>query len=124
MGVSVLTNTTPMEFGYGLPFGFFHYIGVLIRKYDRLLSTHDLVYFLALLCFIVLCNFNGVLNVSVREYGHSFLLYLATGMLGTFFLLWLKKIINNFWNKGTNKSLKISDPVLILAYLCCLLLYL
>ena len=42
----------------------------------------------------------------------------------TFFLLWLKKIINNFWNKGTNKSLKISDPVLILAYLCCLLLYL
>ena len=103
-GCQFLPILLPWSLDTACLLAFFMYIGVLIRKYDRLLSTHDLVYFLALLCFIVLCNFNGVLNVSVREYGHSFLLYLATGMLGTFFLLWLSRFIEgNILGKGLAK---------------------
>ena len=72
----------------------FMYVGLHMRKYDYLLSFHGLVYLFVLFFFIALCNINGGLNVSVREYGRSFLLYFSTGILGTLFLLWLSKMIN------------------------------
>ena len=71
----------------------FMYVGLHMRKYDYLLSFHGLVYLFVLFFFIALCNINGGLNVSVREYGRSFLLYFSTGILGTLFLLWLSKMI-------------------------------
>lgn len=71
----------------------FMYVGLHMPKYDYLLSFHGLVYLFVLFFFIALCNINGGLNVSVREYGRSFLLYFSTGILGTLFLLWLSKMI-------------------------------
>ena len=69
----------------------FIYIGVIFRQDFRLLNRPSYLYLLVFIAFVIVCTFNGVLNVSVREYGSSFLLYFLTGVLGTLFLLWLSQ---------------------------------
>ena len=92
-GCQYLPILLPWSFDIACLMACFMYIGVIMRKYDYLLPTHGLVYLFVLFIFLALCNINGGLNVSVREYGRSFLLYLSTGILGTAILLWLSKKI-------------------------------
>ena len=46
-----------------------------------------------LVVYVLLCTLNGELNVSVREYGYSFLLYLLTGLTGTVILLRVSRFL-------------------------------
>ena len=67
----------------------FMYMGVTLRNNHHVMDKPSFVYLFALVAYIAVCTLNGELNVSVREYGMSFLLYFLTGVLGTLFLLWL-----------------------------------
>lgn len=67
----------------------FMYVGVLLRNNRGIMDRTAYMYLFIFVAYIVICFFNGELNVSVREYGVSFLLYFLTGILGTVFLLWL-----------------------------------
>lgn len=69
----------------------FMYVGVTLRNNRHVMDRPSIFYLLALIAYIVICILNGELNVSVREYGVSFLLYFLTGVLGTIFLLWFSK---------------------------------
>ncbi len=72
--------------------GSFLYIGYLIRQYASvLLKKHVVGDVLILLTFVLACFLNGSDNLSVREYGHSFIAYIVNCVLGTLFLLRLSK---------------------------------
>ena len=71
----------------------FMYFGYVLRNSIKLLERPFYLYLLLLLVYVILCVVNGGLNVSVREYGLSVLLYILTGCIGTTFLLWLSKRI-------------------------------
>ncbi len=69
----------------------FMYMGLLLRN-ERWQQDFPLIYDLILfVVYVLLCTLNGELNVSVREYGLSFLIYLITGLIGTVLLLKVSK---------------------------------
>jgi len=71
----------------------FMYMGLLLRN-GRWQQDFPLTYGLMLLVvYVLLCTLNGELNVSVREYGYSFLLYLLTGLTGTVILLRVSRFL-------------------------------
>lgn len=69
----------------------FMYMGATFRHDSRLLNRPSYLYLLIFTVFVLVCTLNGELNVSVREYGCSFLLYFLSGVFGTLFLLWLSQ---------------------------------
>ena len=69
----------------------FMYVGVMLRNNRGMMDRPAYMYLLVFVAYIAICILNGELNVSVREYGVSFLLYFLTGILGTVFLLWLSQ---------------------------------
>ena len=46
---------------------------------------------LIIAAFLILCKVNGEPNPSVRELGHSLLLYMITGVLGSISMMWICK---------------------------------
>ena len=74
----------------------FMFMGRVICKDVRLLSKPLWVYLLILAGYILCCTVNGELNVSVREYGLSFILYFISGSLGTWFLLRVSRMIEGY----------------------------
>jgi fucose 4-O-acetylase-like acetyltransferase len=77
-------------------FSLFIYIGTKLKSvdWDRL---DFLKFFLLVAIYFALCYINGKPNLSVREYGLSFVLILFTGTLGTMIIIkvsqWLEKSI-------------------------------
>ncbi len=69
----------------------FMYIGVLFRRQKNLLGKPSFFYWLVLVLFVILCKVNGEPNPSVRELGRNFLLYMVTGVLGSWSLMWICK---------------------------------
>ena len=67
----------------------FMYAGVVLRSDKSLLSRSDYTYILTLVFFFLVILFNGGDNLSVREYGRSFILYYLGCVFGAVFLLWL-----------------------------------
>lgn len=73
----------------------FMFFGGVMYKDSNLLSRPWWMYLLALIGYVLLCMVNGELNVSVREYGLSFVLYFMSGGLGTWCLLRVSKMIED-----------------------------
>lgn len=69
----------------------FMYIGVLFRRQENLLNKPSYIYGLIIAAFLILCKVNGEPNPSVRELGHSLLLYMITGVLGSISMMWICK---------------------------------
>ena len=69
----------------------FMYIGVLFRRQENLLNKPSYIYWLIIAAFLILCKVNGEPNPSVRELGHSLLLYMITGVLGSISMMWICK---------------------------------
>ena len=69
----------------------FMYLGFRIRNCHHVMDSSSIFFLLTLVTYIAACFLNGELNVSVREYGRSFLVYFLTGALGTIILLWLSQ---------------------------------
>lgn len=77
------------------------YAGYLMRRHEaQLFKRPYLGDALLLVSFVVVCYLNGSDNLSVREYGHSFLLYYIICMLGTWFLLRISKRLENTFASG------------------------
>ncbi|TET12264.1 MAG: acyltransferase [Candidatus Thorarchaeota archaeon] len=81
----------------------FMIIGNEIRKYQNLSSwgiapSFDAVALtLSLVLFVLLAAFNGYVNIGMSLYGFSIYIYMATGLLGTYFLSVLSyHACNNF----------------------------
>lgn len=71
----------------------FMYAGVVLRSDKSLLYRPEYIYLIVLVAFFCVILFNGSDNLSVREYGRSFVLYYIGCVLGAVFLLWLSKKI-------------------------------
>ena len=69
----------------------FLYIGVLFRRQETFLNKPSYIYWLIIAAFLILCKVNGEPNPSVRELGHSLLLYMITGVLGSISMMWICK---------------------------------
>ena len=75
-------------------FSLFIYIGTKVKSvnYNKI---GVLIFFLMLVLYFGICYCNGEPNLSVREYGHSFILVLLTGTLGAIIVIkasqWLEK---------------------------------
>ena len=73
--------------------GAFMYAGMLLRKDMKLLERSWPFYIAIFLLFFCACLLNGGDNLSVREYGRSFLLYYLASVLGTVFLLKISQFL-------------------------------
>jgi len=77
-------------------FSLFIYIGTKVKSVD-FGRVNALRLLMVLGVYFILCYINGEPNLSVREYGRSFLLILLTGTLGTIIIIkfsqWLEKSI-------------------------------
>ena len=72
------------------------YAGYFMRQHETLLFKKPYLGDALLLVFFVLfCNLNGSDNLSVREYGHSFLFYYIICILGTWILMRLSKTLEH-----------------------------
>lgn len=65
----------------------FMYAGVVLRSDKSLLFRPDYTYLVVLVAFFCVILFNGSDNLSVREYGRSFVLYYFGCVLGAIILL-------------------------------------
>ena len=69
----------------------FIYTGVLLRRNDLYFEKVKCLPLILMIAFALVCWLNGGDNLSVREYGNSFMLYYLGSVLATLFLLWVSK---------------------------------
>jgi putative acyltransferase len=74
-------------------FTLFMYLGQLCFRYNIFRHIQGLKIFIIILLLIVGCQINGPINLSIRIYGHSILLSFLTGIMGTFLLIWIGKLL-------------------------------
>ena len=90
-GCTFLPILLPWSLDVAFIMAIFMYIGVLFRRQENLLNKPSYIYWLIIAAFLILCKVNGEPNPSVRELGHSLLLYMITGVLGSISMMWICK---------------------------------
>jgi len=90
-GCTFLPILLPWSLDVAFIMAIFMYIGVLFRRQENLLNKPSYIYGLIIAAFLILCKVNGEPNPSVRELGHSLLLYMITGVLGSISMMWICK---------------------------------
>ena len=76
-------------------FTLFMYIGLLSSKYNLLEFLHGWKMIFIIILLVLGCYINGSINLSIRSYGHSILLCFLTGLMGSFLLVWIGKLLEN-----------------------------
>ena len=83
----------------------FMYTGFLLRRKAFLFEKSPYIFCFIAVAFVAVCLYNGSDNLSVREYGRSFLLYYLASSLAAIVLMWLSKQIENSFLSGLLVSL-------------------
>ena len=104
LAITVGCNYLPILLPWSIDIAFlmavYMYIGTQFRKKDDFLQQPSYVYWLVFLLFVVLCYINGKPNPSIREYGLSPFIYMATGVLGTVSMMWFCKHLEGKFLSG------------------------
>ena len=87
--MSRLPILLPWSLDSAFLFALFMYMGHLARRWQFFRPSSWVVSLLVLLVFVGSCTLNGAINLSVRHYGASLLLCVASGLAGSYLLIQL-----------------------------------
>lgn len=107
----------PMAILYSYPF---YFIGYVIKQ-NKIVINKNIWYFIAVtILLIILAYYNGYVSIIQQVFGKSYFLFLITGVLGAYFLIYVSFILKRYKKCDILSNLGINSIYILLThyYLC------